>query len=525
MDLTIRAHHLERFLDMRPKVFFSLADLQEEGAEQVETLCDVWAFAPAQGPTAATVRLWNDATADDGEWAVVMQPPATVCVLAARSSQAGDDLEQFRLWWNANASTPAPAINWLDAQAGTAGVLSPLLQSALAELQIGAEQLADLSGQLFELRAEYEQARVALESMQSQLFRVRQCPQLVTSLPPNGPMLALAGKSGSLQQMLPASAEGLAGFDLHFPGRLDAGASDAQVYVRLHALDLGRQLGAWHLKAADLGRGWVRCWLPQALVESAHYLQLTLDWQCGSGPPPVISLSGVGAWNELLVKPSGLPPADGALALTIWSAVPGTSLEPGPFWCTSWTEGAVEYSLAPADYGKLVVAAPANGGANTTTLLPLPTGGFRLHPVGCEPNVAVLAGGCLPGVDRVTGIVSISNPQAWSPVEFAMLVTRSEAAYELLAADKPREDPRVLAFSGWQTVPPNGQPHVLVADLPQPLADSAHLVFGTRVAAGQQIYFCWSEWQDVRLRLRDVQVLADHKGSDIVPMQRKRVAA
>src|SRR5581483_10830927 len=99
-------------------------------------------------------------------------------------------------------------------------------------------------------------------SLRQEMVRLRRWPRLRrVNFAPDGRTYAPPGGRGTLAQPLPVSAEGFAGVDLHFPSGAPV-APDALVFVRVHALDVGRDVGAWRLTGGHLGKGWVRCWLP-----------------------------------------------------------------------------------------------------------------------------------------------------------------------------------------------------------------------------------------------------------------------
>jgi hypothetical protein len=388
-------------------------------------------------------------------------------------------------------------------------LLLQLLQTVINEWTLGAEQQTSLAAQLYALRGEYDQGRVALEKMHHLLERQRYGPPAIgLALYPNGQTYTPPAQGGALIQNLEVLAEGLAGFDLHFPPAPGVGSAAGHFQVALDAVETGDRLGIWQVPAAHLGKGWVRCWFPKALANDAYHLRIRLEWVGRSGPAPTLSLANVSDWDELNARIEGGPAIDGAMAVMVWTCTPGLPLRAGPTWCTNIGDDGIEFQLGRPDFKRLVprVLSPAPQ-ADWNNFHLLPGSGFRLHPVGNVAATALLSAGCPPGVAQVNALVQISSPEAQSDVQFAMLATRVDHGAESFCLEDPGSDPRTLAFSGWLEVPPDQQPHLLTMNFPRPLVEEAHLVFATRVALGDTISLCWADWLEVRMQSRGVRVL------------------
>src|SRR5438876_5153803 len=107
---------------MRPKVFLAAREASCDLSPLLvgaEPLCDVWAVDISPAQQHAKLRLRTAAAEPTGEGVPVLQPPATVCLLAAQSLAARQDLEAFRRWWAAHSPTPAPAVESWDGPAST----------------------------------------------------------------------------------------------------------------------------------------------------------------------------------------------------------------------------------------------------------------------------------------------------------------------------------------------------------------------------------------------------------------------
>jgi hypothetical protein len=511
MELMLEASRLERFLDLRPKVVVAACDPLATTCpdDSDEPLFDVWSFTP--GEESGLLRLVMYAAEPSGILIAVPNPPAATCVLAAQSSEGCTALEILRTWWTAHGACPASPVLCCRVEDAVADILRALLRVAHQEIRDAAAQVTSATAQLYELRCEYEQMRVAADALQHEMHRLRLPPRLMTvSLPPNGQVYAPRDGQGVLVQPLPVSAEGLAGFDLHFPECRSINPA-AQVIVRLHALDMGSDLGAWRLLSHHLGKGWVRCWLPEVLAVASHDLEVGIEWHC-VGSAPAISLASAGDWDELRARPLGSSrPADGCLALTAWAGgVPGMPLQRVPTWCAPLADDSVEFSLNAEEINRMKLHLPPIDWlpAEWYPFQQRPDGSFMLHPFGSLATTLQLHHGCPAGVERVMAVVQITSPQARGAVQYALAVSPDDDAHRLMDNADLNSDLRFLAFSGWHAIPPDDAPHVIVMDVAAPLSRPAHLLLATRMPAGVDHAWAWADWRDVRLRVRGLQVPA-----------------
>jgi len=375
-------------------------------------------------------------------------------------------------------------------------VVEALLLATHENTQQAIREQVKLAAQLSALRLEYEEAQSAMHTMEQQLFALRARPQLYWCLPPNGRSYT-PGASAIITQRLPIAASGLIGFDLHScrPGE----QLQNMLFVSLEACNVGERLGVWRLPASILGRGWVRCWLPRAQVGLYNELVVRIAWEEGGTGAPSLSLADPGDWPELVAVDNQGSNLEGAVAIAVWSTLPGLSLGPASYHLSPLTDHTIEYTLSQHELEALQALTPY---VETNYLGFLPTGGFQLHPLPDQVAAAVLPGACITGVDRVTAVITIGTDLCQTPISFALLVTRDEhAGYELLVS--PSSDPRILAFSGWQEIMPDRQRHPLILEFREPLSAPAHLVFGTRTPLGASTDYAWAQWLDVHLRLRD----------------------
>jgi Family of unknown function (DUF6212) len=510
MELLLDAALLGRFLDLRPKVVVASCDALAAVSldDSTDPPFDVWVFMPDAATSA--VRPQAVLPTNGGKVIAVPNPPAATCVLAAQTEQGAEALEVLRAWWLANGPSPAaPVLRCRDGDSAAVEIMGVLLRSAQQELRDLAAQVNGTTAQMYELRCEYDQIRVAVEGLQGQILRLRQRPHLLTvSLPPNGRVFAPHEGHGALVQSLPVSAEGLAGVDLHFPA-CGPVADDAQVLVHLHARDIGRDLGAWRLLAQHLGKGWVRCWLPEVLAVTSHNVEVRVEWLGAGGCVPAVSLASAGDWHEMLARPQGSAVAlEDCLALTAWAGgVPGIPLKCGPWACAIQDDNRIEFSLCREEIERMLLHVPMaeEKPAQWYPFQVRADGSFLLHPLGSLATTLQLTNGCPPGLDRVTAVVKITQPLAQGDALYALAVARGDEANTSMDHADLASDPRFLAFSGWQRVPRDQAPHVLVLDFAEPLVQPAHLLLATRMPPGVDHGWVWAEWLDIRLRVQGVQ--------------------
>jgi hypothetical protein len=504
MKLLIDARLMERFLSMRPKLFVAAGDepcdfsILSTGDDPH---CDIWVMEALPEHDHFRLRLQQQSAEEFGELVPLLQPPATICIMAARRPGAHADLEALRSWWSAHGPNAAPAIQPLNGSPTSAAwdLLRPLLVGALTELHQTAVQHTSLAAQLYALRTEHEQTQAALQALQHQQGHFHQGTQLFANLPPSGRVFSPTQESGTLIQYLPMAAAGLAAVDLHFPPaqtRPQAG----HLLIRLDALDRDQPLGIWRLPAASLGVGWVRCAFAEALRLAAYDLQLSVSWCCPSRCQPSISLAETGDWHELRAQNECGTALEGALALMLWTAAPGTQFQEG-IPCGTFLPGqSCAFRLNQFELDRAVLSSPeGTAHPNPWTLVVQPQR-LLLHPEGPQANVGYIPFGCLSGIQQVTAIVKIDHPQAASHIEYAMLATRHEPVCELPRLADPAGDPRVQAFSGWQLVPPDQQPHAVCLHFAEPLAQPAHLVLATRTQGSTT--YAWACWLEFRMCFR-----------------------
>lgn len=445
----------------------------------------------------------------DCEWTDVSQPPTGVCVMAAASQVGREQLGPLATWWAERSPADVPAIISLDGAASTGlpvGSTEPtvllryLLRLAWEQVFASERRVAEARGALYELRCECEQLRGALLGMQDRLWSLGDRMLLLTHLlePCDSTHAPRADAGARVRQFLPISAEGFAGFDLHSPSTPNVGRG--HLLITLASRDHDRSLGTWRVDYDALGRGWFRCAFSSALSDPCHALELVVDWKTLAGNSPALSLSRVGAFRELAAQTAGQP-LGGALAMMLWSGVPGSRVLPPADGGTSPTcppADAVEYALSDSDFRR---ARPLVS-AHFQYCHPLDDRpGIRLHPLEGTLASAILQRACAAGTDRLVAVGQIRNGEAQFPVEYGMCLVDSAAQVSEFPT-APESDDRVLGFSGWQPVAADGQVHALTLSLQRPLDRPADLCLATRMPGALAITHEWADWLEIRVRLR-----------------------
>ncbi len=504
MELLIDAKFMERFLSMRPKIFVAAVDASGDLGELSagpEPMCDVWVMETSPRREKAYLRPALGFAEEASRWIAPLQPPATLSILAARTPAAREDLEALQGWWASCGPMPAPAIQEVnDSPSGFASELRlPLLRGAMTELQQSAAHQTDLAAQLYLLRMEHERSQAALQALQAQRDRYRETVRLAAGMPPVRSAFAPTESQGGISQYLPIAAEGLACFDLHFP-RMDSSQGTGHLLVSLRALDRDQVLGVWRPPQDALCGGWTRFALAEALTLPAYDLQLSVSWTGPREQMPAISLADVGDWHEMRAKTNSGEPLDGGIALRLWTATPGARLD-GGLPCGICLPGqGWEFTLNQSELARAVLSNPEDDvDPGFSVLSQLEGGGLLLHPTGAKATVAHVPNGCPVGTERVWATVKTNHPQAEGHVQYALFATRHQTVWELTRLADPAADPRVLCFSGWETVPPDQLPYAVCLNFSEPLDSPAHLVLATRTFESPA--YAWAHWLEFRVQL------------------------
>jgi len=518
-----------------PFVIVASADVHVSAGHQLPTDIMMLEYVSGKGPEdPAELRRLNERKEED--LVPLVSAPSALCTLVCLSERGRSQLMELEDWWRRNGPglTPQVVDVSTDSTRGSSGgswdaLYHRLLETLQGECDATAKRETDLQGELFELRREYEQTRVACEQMQDLLHRLRLAPwHLALILRPGRGVYQPARDSGTatgetpvpqgtttgpLIQMLPCSAEGLAGIDLHHPLERSGVRRDGVLEVSVRSRENRCEVGRWHVPYGDLGAGWFRLAFPETLSAGSHHVAMHVSWRTQAGPS--LSLADVEGWPELLAK-QGETRLGGALAMRLWRGVPGTRFSSEPaHWApagTCDTARSTEYELSAEDYRRIRDTTPRTS--------PMPIEllsndvGFRLHPMlpARKISSALLPEACPGGVDRVSATVRIAHEAGVTPVDYALCLTASTARCLRFPAE-PHRTRGVLGWSGWITIPPDGQWHAVVLDLEEPLAVAADLHMATRVT-GEYNRFARAEWRRIACR---TWVRGVYASQEIVP--------
>ena len=438
--------------------------------------------------------------------------PSGPCLLVARTAAGLDVLGALRTWWASvlPSSVPevvlpvAPHDQGTGEEAGwQVAVYRRLVELAIDESKTSARREGALNAQLHELRIEHEHARAALVRMQDLLELRHPRWHLAFALSPVPDQFVPTSSSGEeVRQLLPVPAESLAAVDLHSSADASARPGDGFLVVELIARETGELLGHWAVPYRFLHKGWIRCALPSALAHPSHAVDLIVRWTTVDGPPPSLSLADVGDSSELSAR-CGESSLGKALAMLLWAGPPGSKLgSNGGVWLDSAERtglvASCEYALGPRDFVRARRTTPHDWEYSHS----LPeSAGFRLHPLNGAVAGVLVPSTCLPGTDRVVATVTVPHERARYPVEVAMVVRSPDGRLTAFPND-PAHDPDLHGFSGWKSVPPDGEPKALIVDLHAPLHRSADLLLATRLPDGASNEDEWADFTEVRLRLR-----------------------
>lgn len=503
---------LDMLMAARPKVVFAESDYAAardllNGSINGDARMDFLIYRPASGTGPATLR---DLSSKSGASPMVSltAPPCAVCVPAALTDAGREQLGEFCNWWTRLGVGVTPRVVDLrnghgpqasDAPAMKSVLYQHLFELARVELQQADARIAQLHGDLFELRTEYEQARGVMRRIQQFLPRIAPFRLIDTFEPGQHAVPAAQMAPLELHQPFPTPASGLAAIDLFSPPAATIGRG--LLFVMLRCIDADEPIALWRIPYDRLGRGWFRCGFPVACASPSRCLELSARWETESGEPPRLALSSASPSPEWRCR-LGDSPRDDMLAMTLWGTIPGTNLNlPAQGWCnisgSSAASLGIEYALDASDIAPIrsTVDTPVN------FLHPLSdVPGFRLHPME-GPASGMLVNVCPANTDRVACTVQIRNPLAQYPIEFAMCLTPARHNCRVYPI-APENDPCVVGYSGWQTIPVDQQPHALTVVLDRPLSEPADLHFATRMKDGASIAYAWADWLEVRIRIR-----------------------
>lgn len=510
MTLTIDRRLMDAIYSARPKLFFAAADAAEIslglGTELQRTHgIELIQFEAAGGAREAG-RL-HMVGQPEGDGVPLATPPTGSCLLMCLSTTGHQQLTPLLDWWKVMSPSSPPDVLDLSESAASeqmtwqVRLLLRLVEISQSDAQLSAEREVKLHGQLYELRQEYDQARGAMQFMQDRLAQLSQAPcSLAYAFAPGTELHHCKTDGEVIRQRLPIRSEGLSGFDLYIPPGRRSSAPHEHFLVTLRSCESDAALGTWKIMGPHLTDGWVRCAFPAALTSPYHQTELLVQW-CGAADHcPGLALCPVDPWRELCATVNGAPLA-GALAHAVWTAVPGakTGLESAPI--KTGIEGEARAAFTHVLGRNSITRAQTTTDTSAHYFDPLHNNtGFRLHPLDGIVAAAVFPDVCLSGTQSVAAVVQISHPAARHAVEYAMALTRAEARLRVFPGDSRGSD--IVAISDWQSVPPDGSPHVVTLSLPPPCPDPLDLHVATRMYNNLPTTHQWADWLEIRVTQR-----------------------
>lgn len=523
MEIVATRSSLDELNGPGPVVVLAARDAASSIAQDLPADIPVLTFeAAADDPECGRLTRLSDPP-DDDSTTTLRHAPSAHCVLAFATDEARRQIEPLLAWWTQHCPAGPPATVDLRSPngndgAGDGGVLArarlieALLGMYVEETGNSARREVSARAALAELRQEYERTRIAMDGIRHLLHRLQLAPWGLAFSNALGskvirPSAHPGGQPSELQHPLPMAAEGLGGIEIHMATDPSGEPTLGRLVVSVTADENGQVLGQWHVPYRAIAGGWLRLTFPQACVEPLHHLLLRIVWETTTGTPPGVSSAELNRWPDAPTTLDGAT-LDVAPALRLWRGLPGTTMSPRPCF---WSRIDGDSSESPADFEYNLTSVELSRVRQTTSGAPPEyfrllgdQCGFHLHPLPAtgpaSTSAAVLPLSCVEGTTRVAATVRIAGDRRRAPVEFAMLLSTGRAEMDGWP-EAPDSDERVLACTNWASVPPDGQSHVVVLDLADPLETTADLHFATRVPDGETNAWAWAEWTEVAIRV------------------------
>ncbi|RAI56932.1 DUF6212 domain-containing protein [Roseicella frigidaeris] len=285
----------------------------------------LWALRP-QGGVPWLAPLAAAAVAVEG--LPLPAAPGGVLALVGPAAAAAAPLLD---WWERAAPQAVPPL--ILAGQGAAA-LPELAARAVAALAASAGAAAAAQQALLALRGEHEALRLAqarLRQASAQLLPPAP-PLLVAATVPDEAGAAVAAVAGELAlgQSLGVGLEGLAAIALHLQA-VEPGASGL-LRLRLLGAESGRIHGAWCLPGESLAPGWLTLDLPEPLEPLHETAWLEVRAALGPEDRLALSLAAAPAPPGGSVAVAGGAAETRALALALWTGLPGRRLVQAAFW-------------------------------------------------------------------------------------------------------------------------------------------------------------------------------------------------
>ncbi len=446
---------------------------------------------------------------DDADAAVVdLALPPTDCLgLFAFSDSAEQKLTTLSRWWSELSPGPAPEISRFTpgAKGNSAEhqALRLLVDRMLRERRAAHQNVVRLQRALGELREDHETSQSVLAMLRDCLSRYQlptvQCtltlqPGSITVAPPAG------APAFTIRQKLPVHSQGLAAIALHVAvGRK---RSNGRLLIKLTARESGTMLISWAIPFDHLTNGWNLLEIPSVIVGARQTVDLTIRWDGDSRFAPQLSLSDqhIGPGGQLQME--GGRQARQALALQIWTGLPGSRRVVSTF--AEAVDGQIELAVgkqlfvSPAKLAQAKLLEPAPNRVDFDILSFKEDGRtLQLHPVTGLVSHAVIPAACPAGVRRILATIKTDCPEApW--VEYALMAVPAGTPANFPTDQKPA--PAGAVVSEWLRLAPN-TPGTLVLAFDDAPSQTLDLHLATRMPPGVADAFAWAQWKSLQIEL------------------------
>jgi hypothetical protein len=406
--------------------------------------------------------------------------PSNVVALWAVNDHDRIDLQAFSAWAEERFAARLPAV-------GTGDFKS--LQTALVEqlslaTQLYAKRNTALEDALSVLRIEHEETRQVLYRMQELLWNVHNNPVHLTfasklgtrHLSFNPPA---AAQSVKIEQRLPISGRGLAGFDVHV-----AEASKGPGYLRCVLFNAADQssIGSWVIEYDDISRGWLNFSLPVILDINPRYMTISIEC-VGGRKPPTLTLAASRVVGLPSVSLQGTQLADQTLAIRVWVGFPGLRNEAvGSHIQGIASDRRFAYTLPASAFAEVRKAVSHK--SDFEYISRQSDGSILVHPLWNKIASALVPAVVPKGATGLETTVSIEG-NCPSPIEFAFSVAPSST--KPVSGGRDPDWQRIGQFSGWHLVRENFVKQTFALDFAEPLQGGHDLYLLTRVPNGGSV--------------------------------------
>jgi len=368
--------------------------------------------------------------------------------------------------------------------------LRGLMHLCGSRLTVLAQHNADLLKMLAVLREAHEEQGAALCRTKSFLLRTVESRRWLAQA--HGPLSLEAERQFCLApgerliQRLAAGSAGLSDIGIFLPDQ--DWPETGKLRARLHLVESDTLAGSWNLPGAELGPGWLRLTLLDALTDDEQTLRLELNWD---GPAPLVLGAGV-------YHPDPTFGADLAgrrqyriLAHRIWKYLPGARapLPADGHWAA--VPGSAPVYIDSEHLSRAVPVDPDNPCLQYFPKLEA----LQVHPRRQKLSAARLMGAVAPGMCEVSATVG-GRDERVPEVEYALAVAPRHPLREI--GDLVDDCARRGYLSDWMRLSGDRQGDLCLI-LPEPIEWPCDLFLVTRPAPGAPHAYGWATFRNIRM--------------------------